>query len=474
MVFALFHDMGTRALSIFCLILGMSSSLMAAVDTASPIDGATLKPQEEQRSSPVEGPRTGRVGESSGVFHMGASGCNAWVVDQNHIVTNNHCVDKGGVKLVFYRQGGKITIENCKPTPVARNRKLDYAVFQCANIGAKIPPVKIANRDPKTGEDFTLVTHDLSNPGQQRHAKGKMGAPVTLESGGTGYETTGATVISGNSGSVLYDKDGNAIGLVWGADTTNAKTGVMSSLRDVVADIKKQTTQVAFNLTEGDGRLVADATPTRPAAEVPRSTSEEPATTPTTPSRDEGQVRVAETPVTTSPVATTPVADAPASSAPINVAQTSARTDNGSFLEKHGTTIALVGAAVVGAFLVYKIIQDKNQTDRKYAEIQAQMYAQQNTTTTATTTSGGVATVTTPTTELKTGTPTVGTVSTVLKRDAVTNGGKLQKFQPTRVTKVPMMVKRLGAYPMPYLRTDYVQQRPAATAPSRRLSQESL
>ncbi|MBX3019908.1 MAG: trypsin-like peptidase domain-containing protein [Bdellovibrionaceae bacterium] len=444
-----------------CLISGILSfsSAFAAVDTATPLDGATIPDTGEQRQTPVEGPRIGAVGESSGVFHMGASGCNAWVVDGNHIVTNNHCVDRGGVKLVFYRQGGKIEITNCKPQPVARSAKLDYAVFNCPEIGAKVPPVRIADRELKTGEDITLVTHDLQNPGKQRHAKGKMGAPVSLPNGGTGYETIGATVISGNSGSVLYDKNGNAVGLIWGADETNPKTGVMSSLREVVADIKKHTNQVAFNLTGEPNRVVAD-TPNNGKSEdrVPRTASEEP------------PARVAETPVRDTPVAAvnnpTPVDTTVPAVAPANVTPTSARTDTGSSFKDNLPTIALVGAGIAAAFLVYKIIQDRNETDRKYAELQYQQQLAANTATTTVTTTGTGTTLTTqPSTAVTQAYQ--GPVSQVLKRDlaGTTNG----------VKRVPMMVKRLGAHRMPYLRTDYVQQRPAAAqAPSRRLKQESL
>lgn len=460
------------ALFALCLISGLSfvTPARAAVDTASPLDGATVRDQGEQRQTPQEGPRIGAVGESSGVFHMGASGCNAWVVDQNHIVTNNHCVDRGGVKLVFYRQGGKIEITNCKPAPVARSAKLDYAVFQCPNIGAKVPPVRIANRNPVTGEELTLVTHDLDNPGKQRHAKARMGAPITLSHGGAGYETIGATVISGNSGSVIYDKQGNAVGLVWGAESTNPKTGVMSSLHDVVADIKRQTSQVAFNLTTdpGGGRQVADTPSANPRDGIVRSPSEEPATRP-------AEARPADTParVADAPVGTTPVdAVSPGSSVAASVQPTRAQTDTGSSFKDHLPTIALVGAAVVGAFLVYKIIQDKNETDRKYAELQMQMYLQQQQAATTTV-------ATTSTTELTTTTttgvnqPYTGPVSTVLKRDAASTDAAA-KFKPAGMKKVPMMVKRLGPQRMPYLRTDYVQQRPTAEAPSRRLREEAL
>lgn len=446
-----------------CLILGMlavsPSGARAAADAAadvrrelaSPLDGATLPATEAETRTPVEGPRTGAVGESSGVFHMGASGCNAWVIDRDHVMTNNHCVDRGGVKLTFYRRDGKIEITNCQATPVARSVKLDYAVFKCAKVGEKVPPVRFANREPRAGEAFTLVTHDLERPGQQRHARGKMGAPVTLETGGTGYETLGATVISGNSGSVIYDEKGEALGLIWGSAEGQPKTGVMSSLRDVIADVRGQTSQVAFHVAGENPRMVADARPGQEAvpekapSSVVKSDSEEPATLP---------ARSAPESVPPSTVAyqrenpeipsydVTPTASR-------SVPPTS--DDSSSAL----TTVALIGAAAAGVFLVYKFMKDREETDRKYAAMLA---------------SAPTAVVTTPvvaTTETTTAVDvnpvvaTQGPVSKVLQRDST-------------LRRVAMPVRRLGAYRLPYLRPDYLQRRPtSAMKPSRKLKSEA-
>lgn len=418
---------------------------------------------EERARTPV-GPVIGAVGESSGVFHMGSSGCNAWVVDGHHIVTNNHCVSGGGVKVVFYRQGGKIEITNCKPTPVTRSVKLDYALFKCPGIGEKVPPVRIADRQPKLNEKFTLVTHDLQNPSKQRRADGKVGAPFTIAAtGGTGFEARGATVISGNSGSVVYDKDGNALGLVWGAETTNAKAGVMSSLKDVVADIKAKTSDVAFNLTSDPNSLIAGATPSKPAEKIEASPSTEPDTFPDR-SADQPIVSVQPQQPAQGTARIDPMSPAPA----LDMNMAAAKTESNSF-QDNLPMIALAGAAIVGGILIYKVIRDQNKSDRKLADIQAQLWAQQNAA--ATTTSSTPPTAPDPVLTTQVSSQVYANVNTSLKRHDVPQGGV--KFKIAGVKIVPAVVKQLQPVKMPFLRPDYVGQRPADQPNSRKLRMEA-
>ncbi len=131
--------------------------------------------------------------------------------------------------------------------------------------------------------------------------------------------------------------------------------------------------------------------------------------------------------------------------------------------------IALAGAAVVGGILIYKIIQDNNRTDRKLAEIQAQMWAQQNAVATKTTTT----TTPDPTTQVAAAaTAPVGNVNTSLKHHDFLQTAK--KFNIPGFKIVPAIVKQLQPAKMPYLPTDYVSQRPAEKANSRKLAKEAL
>jgi hypothetical protein len=266
----LFH----RALS-FILAAAMAASSVAQAAPAPPAEGPDLgsvanPSSQPSKSTSAKRPQLqrdanpNRLGVSSGTCTMGGRACNCWVLDDNTIATNNHCVqglNSPKVMATFnIGTGGETAISNCTNV-FSRTPKLDYALVKCTGVGRRIPPIVISNQQVPPNEKLTLVTHDFGAGGAKRRiASGTLKGYRPGEFGLKEVAVAkGAFSQKGNSGSLFFDERGNAIGLLWGGPTAKGDVAFYTSLDLIVKDIrdKKLDIKMKFDTDASVERIVA-------------------------------------------------------------------------------------------------------------------------------------------------------------------------------------------------------------------------
>lgn len=200
------------------------------------------------------------VGKSAGAISIGSSSCNTEVIGMDYVITNSHCLEgsRGQAKVVFGlgRDQNKKAFQ-CQAVE-ARNPKdrLDYAVIRCPGVGNHFPPVTVANRVPKVGEPIRIATHNFSGSGRVTKLtnSGKI-----LSSGIAPGQSmaTSAYGEPGNSGSGIYDKDGNWLGLLWGGvHDYGGRPTFFSPAHKIMSDLERRFPKVAQQI-KIDGKLLA-------------------------------------------------------------------------------------------------------------------------------------------------------------------------------------------------------------------------
>lgn len=199
------------------------------------------------------------VGKSAGAISVGSSSCNTEVIGMDYVITNSHCLEgsRGQARVVFGLGRG----QNKKAFPCqaveARNPKnrLDYAVIRCPGVGKHFPPVTVANRTPKVGEPIRIATHNFSGSGRVTKLtnSGKI-----LSSGIAPGQSmaTSAYGEPGNSGSGIYDKDGNWLGLLWGGvHDRGGRPTFFSPANKIMSDLERRYPRVAQQI-KSDGEVL--------------------------------------------------------------------------------------------------------------------------------------------------------------------------------------------------------------------------
>lgn len=200
------------------------------------------------------------VGKSAGAISIGSGSCNTEVIGMDYVITNSHCLEgsRGQARVVFGLGRGQSKKAFPCQAVEARNPKnrLDYAVIRCPGVGKHFPPVTVANRTPKVGEPIRIATHNFSGSGRVTKLtnSGKI-----LSSGIAPGQSmaTSAYGEPGNSGSGIYDKDGNWLGLLWGGiHDRGGRPTFFSPAYKIMADLENRYPQVAQKI-RSDSDLVA-------------------------------------------------------------------------------------------------------------------------------------------------------------------------------------------------------------------------
>lgn len=147
---------------------------------------------------------------SLGTMRMGNSECNIWHVGAEYNMTNCHCVGPGERSIsVRFARGSNYRNSNCYP--VGCHATLDYAVVRCPGQMGQVPPVKFT--DPRfsinIGHQVHLLTYDVKySPDEARFSEGSVIQRAINADGGARMEGFTSRAQGGNSGSAVFNKNG--------------------------------------------------------------------------------------------------------------------------------------------------------------------------------------------------------------------------------------------------------------------------
>lgn len=243
--------------------------------------GLEEQPEETVRVNPTQPAETVRVqprqplpvprhvNDSTGTFQMGGKLCVATVWGYHSIITASHCLAPGQRITAQFRDknGNWITVRNCRQV-LRKNKALDYAIVDCPDIGSRVPIVKIAGRRPSPGEALTLVTHDFHRRARQRIEDGVYSQSYYFPDRVDGdrrmvenFVLTRVNSYPGNSGSLVYDKNRNAVGLLWGGPTSSGSVAFLTPMSKIVADLKAHAPGLAAAELSSSSRTPASLNP---------------------------------------------------------------------------------------------------------------------------------------------------------------------------------------------------------------------
>lgn len=180
--------------------------------------------------------RLGRpIGRLDVLFDHGRTGfCTAFIVDDQHILTNHHCVpgmdgdptgqDSGvqAAQLVmgFIRPGRSEGTDRYSVSPqiVETNRELDYSVLRVfGNPSTKYGKLELAEADPEDSEFLWIIGHPQ---GQAQHISREGCAAATPAISEEGKLVHTCDTLGGNSGSpVIRISDKRVVGLHHAGDS---------------------------------------------------------------------------------------------------------------------------------------------------------------------------------------------------------------------------------------------------------------
>ncbi len=193
------------------------------------------------------------------------SECNIWHLGGEFNMTNCHCVGEeyqgrdpatGQAMTQYAWQGKTISVKYARAGANYRNStcraiscdpKLDYAVVRCAGQSGQVEPVKIT--DPRfqinINQQVHLLTYDtLRSTDAARFSKGTVIKRVVNSDGGATMQTFSSAAQSGNSGSAVFNEDGEVTCLLHAVDpTTTGRSGYASrsyctNIHTVLDDIR--------------------------------------------------------------------------------------------------------------------------------------------------------------------------------------------------------------------------------------------
>ena len=241
-----------------------------------------------------ENDRRKQVGASSGVVDfISADGhvnmCNTFVIDQDTIMTNHHCIPEKRSAIVarfnVNTEGESRISQRCERV-LGGNSALDYALVRCPGIGGKVRPVAVDLKNVRKDDRVFSVTHFFEKQTCRNDLHCKTSKAVTegnavtkernveIRRGDEVFKVeqliqTTAYGQPGTSGSAFYSMNGHAIGLLNSGDRNEA---AFIPINRVVEDARKRFPQIAFQIAAEDGASastpnLAGATPAKAVSE---------------------------------------------------------------------------------------------------------------------------------------------------------------------------------------------------------------
>lgn len=239
--------------------------------------------------------RLGRpIGRLDMLFSTGKTGfCTAFIVDENHILTNHHCMPgmegdpsgrDSGVQAAQFVAGyinpgraegtDRYTVS---PQIVETNRALDYTVLRVfGDPSAKYGRLELVDADPEDAEFLWIIGHPQ---GQSQHISREGCAAATPAISDEGKLVHTCDTLQGNSGSpVIRITDRRVVGLHHAGDS---RTGFNQAIpmRRILAQ-----SQVLRGVLPTGTRIIE---PPRPAVSAPPPVAKAPPVTARGPSCDE-------------------------------------------------------------------------------------------------------------------------------------------------------------------------------------------
>ncbi len=195
------------------------------------------------------------------------SECNIWHLGGEYNMTNCHCVgeeyrgsdpDTGRAMTQYAWKGKTISVEYARAGANYRNStcrtvtcdaKLDYAVVRCAGQTGQVDPVKITDPQLQIAIDdkVHLLTFDtLRSTEAARFSKGTVIERVVNSDGGALMQTFSSAAQSGNSGSAVFNENGEVTCLLHAIDDSSirqsgyASRSYCTNIQSVLSDIRKR------------------------------------------------------------------------------------------------------------------------------------------------------------------------------------------------------------------------------------------
>lgn len=175
------------------------------------------------------------IGRLDMLFANGKTGfCTAFIVDENHIVTNHHCIPgmdgdpsgrDSGVQAAqfvagYINPGRAAGVDRFTVSPqiVETNRALDYTVLRVfGDPSAKYGRLELADADPEDAEFLWIIGHPQ---GQSQHISREGCAAASPAISGEGKLVHTCDTLQGNSGSpVIRITDRRVVGLHHAGDS---------------------------------------------------------------------------------------------------------------------------------------------------------------------------------------------------------------------------------------------------------------
>ncbi len=183
-------------------------------------------------TSPVDSPCgvSCNGGYASGTLIKGAP------AGKTYVVTNKHVVNLGGKNI-------KTSNGNVYPSQVvAISPFYDLAILV---VNEELPSIHLANYNPIPGTYVTLKGYGVNSGGFDKIRSG------TISSCSGGSLTANLFISPGDSGSGFIDKNGNLVGIAWGASGNQSAGVSVSAIRDLLSTIPK-------NINVSSDKPVAD------------------------------------------------------------------------------------------------------------------------------------------------------------------------------------------------------------------------
>lgn len=224
---------------------------------------AALPPERSQLCAlPLNSLRPVDSLAASGILKLdGDADCNVWYVGGPYVISNSHCMGRfTGFNGKCQHSASCLTKRNRSATqqairgyvsvafPLARNKSdipcnrivsaspadpaegTDHVLLHCPGVertGVKAMP--LALRQPEVGEPVKLAAFDPRN--NRSRIRVSSGEVRLLENDPSFHATMPS--VEGNSGAIMLDRGGNAIGLLWGGVEKHERTRISSKGRKI-------------------------------------------------------------------------------------------------------------------------------------------------------------------------------------------------------------------------------------------------
>ena len=159
----------------------------------------------ENKQKPAN--NSGKIGPSSGTGFL--------VSNNGYILTNSHVIE--GAKKITVKTTNKENVAEYTAKLIAEDKNNDLAILKIEKIDLKLDslPYSFKNKSCETGEDVFVLGYPLiSAMGEElKLTKGVVSSKSGYK-GSIGSYQVSAQVQPGNSGSPVFDNNGNLIGVV--------------------------------------------------------------------------------------------------------------------------------------------------------------------------------------------------------------------------------------------------------------------